>query len=639
MGIPGYMAVCILAAIFLGVDKAIYAICICMLSIIAIGYGVSSGDLLISVDAAVFNTSKGAWTATSIVFFVTIGSLILCLAGLMGALMTLVGRVQEQGAELMVCHDHLEELVADRTLELTKEIEVREEREIALKISEERFKGFADVAADRYWESDANHNIIYAPSVSKIVRELNVTILGKLAWETDLALSEEDKVALKNALESKKEFRDLKICWILPNGEKFYRRLSGAPLRDHSGKFSGFRVIGIDETAEVVAQGETRSTQMRFFNALDQFDIGVVLWDPDGVLQFMNKAIENLYPHWQGILEVGVTYQEFCEFRWEYLNKLGTMTEDKASWVGKDVANLSGLSTTQIVKRPNGRISKAYCRKLDDGWLIGIHVDVSAENYTEWELAEAKNRADEADSAKSKFISSIGFELRTPLSAILGLNNMVARDFEDGLKHKYSNYLQQIRMSGESLLGLIDGILELSQVESGPVELDIQNFDFSDDFVNCISELRLLADERGVEVIQNVSPDELPRLRADQKLFRDAFNHLLVNAANYNKKGGKVEISTQELPDGLIRFTVKDNGQGISRDRKSGIFAPFEWLGQEAGNIAGTGVGLCVTKHYIEQMNGRIDFLSTAGEGSSFWIDIPLADSERIASREKTLDA
>jgi PAS domain-containing protein len=71
--------------------------------------------------------------------------------------------------------------VADRTLELTKEIEVREEREIALKISEERFKGFADVAADRYWESDANHNIIYAPSVSKIVRELNVTILGKLA--------------------------------------------------------------------------------------------------------------------------------------------------------------------------------------------------------------------------------------------------------------------------------------------------------------------------------------------------------------------------------------------------------------------------------------------------------------------------
>ena len=152
--------------------------------------------------------------------------------------------------------------------------------------------------------------------------------------------------------------------------------------------------------------------------------------------------------------------------------------------------------------------------------------------------------------------------------------------------------------------------------------------------------MRLLADERGVEVIQNVSPDELPRLRADQKkLFRDAFNHLLVNAANYNKKGGKVEISTQELPDGLIRFTVKDNGQGISRDRKSGIFAPFERLGQEAGNIAGTGVGLCVTKHYIEQMNGRIDFLSTAGEGSSFWIDIPLADSERIASREKTLDA
>jgi len=172
MAIPGYITCCILAAILLGVDKSLYAIALSLLSLVVIGYGITSGFLSISVDAEVFNESASAWTTASIIFLVSIGSLVLCLAGLMGALMTLLSKVREQGAELMERHDQLEELVQARTQDLTQEIEVRKAREVALETSEKRFKVFAEIVADWYWETDENFTIIFAPPTFTVTKSL-----------------------------------------------------------------------------------------------------------------------------------------------------------------------------------------------------------------------------------------------------------------------------------------------------------------------------------------------------------------------------------------------------------------------------------------------------------------------------------
>tara|TARA_B100000315_G_scaffold256320_1_gene301963 strand:- start:1569 stop:2693 length:1125 start_codon:yes stop_codon:yes gene_type:complete len=250
MGIPGYIACCILTAIFLGVDKSLVAAAICFGSIVAIGYGISSEIIPITINADIFNMSKGAWTATSIIFFVVMGSLILCLAGFTGALMSLIGKVQEQSAEIVESHDRLEELVNERTGELTREIEVRKAREKEIEQSEERFKSFTEIAADRYWETDENHNISFAPVLTKQTNKLGIEVIGKKAWETELVLSDEDKKSLIEKFESKEDFKGLQICWRLPTGENLYRRLSGVPFRDSNGKFAGFRLIGIVESAD-----------------------------------------------------------------------------------------------------------------------------------------------------------------------------------------------------------------------------------------------------------------------------------------------------------------------------------------------------------------------------------------------------
>ena len=238
LGIPGYIAISLLAAFFLGLRTSIVTAGICLISLALIGYGHSTGLLAVVVDPLKFVSSTGAWTASTVMFLGIVVSLVICLAGLTGALMTLIGRVQEQGSELVASHDRLEELVAERTLDLTMEINAR-------KLSEERFKDFTAMAADRYWETDENFIITYAPVLSERARKSGIELLGRKPWETGFQLSTDHKKLIIEKFENKRDFENLNICWHLPTGEEFNHRLSGRARHDSDGNFIGFRVIGV----------------------------------------------------------------------------------------------------------------------------------------------------------------------------------------------------------------------------------------------------------------------------------------------------------------------------------------------------------------------------------------------------------
>lgn len=464
-GMLGYLNCCLLTAIFFGVRKSLIMIAICFVSVSVIAYGHTTGFLSVAIDASRFNVSSGSWSFSTILLIVTSGSLIFCWAAITGALVTLIDKVREQGAQLKQRHDHLEVLVAARTQELTKEIDVREARERSLKASEERFKSFTGIATNRYWESDENHIIIFAPNLSPEVVKFNLQIKGKKPWELDVDLSEEDKVALKAAMESKKEFRDLPVCWLMPNGKKYYRKLSGDPMRDSCGKFQGYRVIGIDETAEVTAQNEVQAIQKRFFDALTQFDIGVVLWDPEGKLQFFNKALFWLYPQWSDVYEIGLARKKLCEVMWQYSVDVGETSKDKDTWFKDFSAIADTPSVHYSLSRPDGGRSKVYRRRLADGWVIGLHMDDSESNHREWALAEAKKQVEVASAVKDKFLKSVSFELRTPINAILGFGQLVSNDNRTTLTENQFDYLDGIKSSGECLLDLVDDILQLATEE------------------------------------------------------------------------------------------------------------------------------------------------------------------------------
>tara|TARA_B100001964_G_scaffold202631_1_gene231142 strand:- start:53 stop:535 length:483 start_codon:yes stop_codon:yes gene_type:complete len=158
----------------------------------------------------------------------------------------------------------LEDLVAERTVELSREITTRKEHGATLRKSEERFRNFTEMAADRYWETGKNHIIAYAPILSERIKELGIEVLGKKPWGTEVELPADQKEFLFEKFESKKEFEYLNICWRLPSSEEFHRRLSGMTMRDGKGKFIGFRVIGITDFGDDTAGEKTEFENLAF---------------------------------------------------------------------------------------------------------------------------------------------------------------------------------------------------------------------------------------------------------------------------------------------------------------------------------------------------------------------------------------
>ena len=142
----------------------------------------------------------------------------------------------------------------------------------------------------------------------------------------------------------------------------------------------------------------------------------------------------------------------------------------------------------------------------------------------------------------------------------------------------------------------------------------------------CLVLTRSLADERDVALQDRSTGADLPTVRADYTRFKQVLLNLLSNAVKYNRRDGAVTLTCRRTPDGMLRFAVADTGIGIPRDKRGDLFRPFKRLGAETTEIEGTGIGLTITKKLMESMGGRIDFDSVPGEGSTFRVDLPLAE-------------
>ena len=150
-----------------------------------------------------------------------------------------------------------------------------------------------------------------------------------------------------------------------------------------------------------------------------------------------------------------------------------------------------------------------------------------------------------------------------------------------------------------------------------------------------------MADERGIEIVVREGFKAAAEIRADQIRFKQSLLNLMSNAVKYNRENGKITLDCHETPGGMLHVSVTDTGEGIPEDMHGKLFGPFHRLGMETTNIKGTGIGLTITKHLIERMDGHIGVDSEIGKGSTFWIELPLAEripiDEAVADR-KTVD-
>ena len=252
------------------------------------------------------------------------------------------------------------------------------------------------------------------------------------------------------------------------------------------------------------------------------------------------------------------------------------------------------------------------------------------------EAEAAREEAEAANLAKSEFLSRMSHELRTPLNAILGFGQIL--DMRASEPQEREN-IRQILKAGRHLLGLINEVLDIARIESGHMSLSLEPIAAGLVVQEALDLVRPLASGRNVSLFNGVMGENADKhLLADQQRFKQVLLNLMSNAVKYNREGGAVFIGCEIIAsppetrgglhiEGRLRFIVRDTGHGLSPEDISKLFVPFERLGAARTQIEGTGIGLTLCKRLVEAMNGQIGVLSEIGQGSTFWVELPLVSS------------
>ena len=266
-----------------------------------------------------------------------------------------------------------------------------------------------------------------------------------------------------------------------------------------------------------------------------------------------------------------------------------------------------------------------------DGGTIWIAEDVSDERAAAAELAAAKDAAESANRAKSMFLANTSHEIRTPLNGLLGLTRLALRPHVDA--HVQRRYLEQIQDSGETLHAIISDILDLSKIEAGKLAIERVGFDLRELLDSLAGSYRELALQKGLAFALRVDR-ELPRhVSGDPTRIRQMLSNFLSNAVKFTQRGG-IELQAAAA-DGCLRLSVIDSGIGIEAAARAGLFTPFaQGDASTTRRYGGTGLGLSISRQLAELMHGRVGVDSTAGVGSTFWVELPLLPVEQASATE-----
>ena len=236
------------------------------------------------------------------------------------------------------------------------------------------------------------------------------------------------------------------------------------------------------------------------------------------------------------------------------------------------------------------------------------------------DLAQALAAAEHANIAKSEFLSRMSHELRTPLNAILGFAQVLQMG-GSALTELQKDSIKEILGAGNHLLFLINELLDLAAIESGKLEILLEQVPVNDLLQQCISMIQQQAEAKNISVINHADNNRYFVL-ADVSRLKQVVLNFLSNAVKYNREKGSITINLEVTHSQYLRILVSDTGSGLTEEEKSQLFHSFVRLKEHSG-IEGTGIGLVISRHLIELMGGKIGVDSTKGQGSTFWVELP----------------
>ncbi len=491
---------------------------------------------------------------------------------------------------------------------------------------------------------EAMPDLIFVISSSGVISEYYTSSYNKLVIPAELIIGSD----VRNIFDEKvSELQIQKISECLKTKSLTTFEYS-ATIRDVPNLFEA-RMVPIGESdvlafvTDITDRKYAENQVRRLTLAMERSPVAIITTDLAGNIDYVSPAFTTIYGYTRGeilgkstrMLKSGLTDPGLYKNLWDTVSA-GKIFETE--WINKRKNGETFWEATAVspIRDDSGEITgylsikQDICRRKkaeQEVADLNTNLEIKITERTK-ELARARVEAEEANMAKSEFLSRISHELRTPLHSILGFAQLLDMGtLTPGQKKQVS----KIKHSGTDLLELIDQVLKITRIDTGEVTLSPESIEVFPLITESINSVTPQANAKKITIEQQDADENIRTLviTSDRKNLRQILQHLLTNAIRYNKEEGSVILKSaifaaDENAGPRLRISITDTGIGISEKDLPKLFTPFERLGADKRDSDGIGLGLSVVKKLIALMDGQIGVESKLGEGSTFWFQLPL---------------
>ena len=502
---------------------------------------------------------------------------------------------------------------------LEKEIERRKRTEEALRASQQIIEGIINAIPVRVFWKDKN--LFYLGCNAAFARDAGFAdpkdIIGKddyqMAWRAQADLYRDDD---RQVIESGCAKLLVEEPQTNPQGNSFTLLTSKIPLRDSQGEISGVLGSYLDITDRKLAEEKIINAKKEWEDTFDAITELIFIHDSDGRIIRANRA----YGQMAGMSLAELVGRPFYEI---------FPKTDSPDDLCKEAVKC-GMSALKEIKMDS--IGKTFSvrmyPKLDDKgkYLYSVHIMLDiTERKKVIEAEIMKETAEAANKAKSDFLASMSHEFRTPLNAVIGFSELMSTGLGGPLTDQQKEYVTDIFTSGQHLLSLVNDILDLSKVEAGRMELQMNEFNIERLIETSIALFKEKAYKHSLQMTLKITHG-LDTMIGDERKIKQVLFNILGNAVKFTPDGGRIQVEATLTDDKeFLKYSVSDTGIGISSEDQNKLFKPFEQVDTRlTRKYKGTGLGLSLCRQLVELHGGRIWVESEAGKGSNFIFVIPV---------------